>query len=125
MTTRDEVDDVLAAFSKAVANKDAVGLANFYSENAKFLPPGAPLVEGRAGIKDFCEQLFAAGFAGLDLENIEVLEGGDLVVDVGRYTMSFAPEGSDRGKYIAVYRRQADGSLIIVADTFNSDTPAA
>ena len=125
MTTYDAVVDLLAAFSKAVANKDAVGIGNFYSERAKLLPPGAPLVEGRAGIQAFVEQLFAAGLSGLDLETIDVLEGGDLVVDVGRYTMSFTPEGSDHGKYIAVYRRQADGGLTIVADTFNSDSPAA
>ena len=39
--------------------------------------------------------------------------------------MGIEPPGADPiqhvGKYVAVYRRQSDGSLKLIVDTFNSD----
>jgi ketosteroid isomerase-like protein len=32
---------------------------------------------------------------------------------------------TDKGKYVTVFKKQADGSWKVVADIFNSDGPAA
>ena len=32
-------------------------------------------------------------------------------------------QDTDAGKYVAIYRRQSDGSLKLIVDTFNYDTP--
>jgi ketosteroid isomerase-like protein len=83
------------------------------------------MIEGRAGVEAFAGQMFAAGMRTLELQTVDILEGGDLVAEVGRFTMGFGPGASSAGKYITVYRRQPDGSLLIEADTFNGDAPAA
>lgn len=124
MTTRDEISELLIGFCKAVANQDTAGVGDYYATDARLLPPGAPLIEGRAGIESYLGELFAAGFRSLELDTVDVLEDGGLAVEVGRFTMGFDPSATEVGKYIAVYRRQSDGTLKIVADTFNSDTPA-
>jgi len=50
------------------------------------------------------------------LESIEVLEGGGLVVDIGRLT---TPNGAR--KYVIVHERQVDGSLRIAVDTVTNN----
>lgn len=125
MATRDEIIELLTAFSKAVDNQDAAGVASFYTADARMLAPDTPMIEGQAGIESFVQQLFAAGMRSLGLETVDILDSGDLAVELGRFTMGFAPEGTQVGKYIAVYRRQTDGTFKIVADTFNFDTPTA
>ena len=41
--------------------------------------------------------------------------------------MGIKPPGADPiqevGKHVAIYRRQSDGSLKLIVDTFNNDTP--
>ena len=55
-------------------------------------------------------------------------KGGDMVYSQGTYTMTMTNPKTkkpmtDKGKYLTVYSKQADGSWKAVADTFNSDSP--
>jgi uncharacterized protein (TIGR02246 family) len=123
VTVETEIRELAEAFCKAVENQDAGGVASFYEADARMLAPDTPMIEGQSGIEAFVQQLFGVGLRTLKLETVDVLRGGNLAVEVGRFTMGFAPEGSQDGKYMVVYRRQADGGLKIVADSFNSDAP--
>jgi ketosteroid isomerase-like protein len=54
-------------------------------------------------------------------------KGGDMVYSQGTYTMTMTNPKTkepitDKGKYLTVYTKQADGSWKVVADTFNSDS---
>ena len=101
-------------------------MANFYAADAKLLPPGSPLVEGPDAIRAFVDGMFAAGCRSLDLTTGDVIEAGDCAIEVGSFVMGIEPPGVDPirevGKYVAICRRQADGSLKLIVDTFNSDT---
>ena len=58
---------------------------------------------------------------------IDELDGqGDLAYVRGHFHMVMNPEGApepveDRGKYVEVRRKQADGTWLMSVDTFNSD----
>jgi ketosteroid isomerase-like protein len=60
---------------------------------------------------------------------VEVARSGDLGYSQGTYDLTFNdPSGkpmTDRGKYLEVWKKQADGSWKCAVDTFNSDLPAA
>jgi ketosteroid isomerase-like protein len=100
-----------------------------------FSPLGGPIVEGRAAIQATIQRMVEAGIRALDLQAIDVIEAGDLVIEIGRTTATIQPPGAKslilllvgkrtltkQGKSIVVWRRQKDGTLKIVADTFNSD----
>lgn len=110
-----------------MANQDAAALASLYAEDGKFLPAGMGPCEGRAEIQAAMQGLLDMGARSLDVEPLEVREAGDLTIEYGRYTLGIEPEGAEPltqvGKYVVVHEPQADGSMKIAFDIFNSNTP--
>lgn len=95
-------------------------MAQFYTEDARYLAPGSPIVKGRAEIARLFRENLAAGPGTVQFVSGDVLEGGDLVVDVGRISGA----SGRAAKYVVVYQRQGDGRLKIAVDAYNGDTPA-
>jgi ketosteroid isomerase-like protein len=121
MTIRDELDAINEGFGRAFAEQDADRLAAYYTDDARLLFHGTPIVRGRSAIEATMRAWVASGPQALVFETGEVLVGCELVVDIGTIV---GP--SSRSKYVVVYERQADGSLRIVVDAATSDgTPAA
>ena len=112
--------DWLSAFNGG----DAAGVANIYATDARLLPPGAPAIVGRDAIEGFVKEFVATG-AKLTFNLLTVHESGDLCAAVGEFDMKIPGAPDDQGKYIEVWRRQGDGSWLIVDDIFNSSLPAA
>jgi ketosteroid isomerase-like protein len=135
MSSRAEIVKLTAEFAKAVTNKDFATLGSFYEERARLLAPGAPMVEGRAAIQAAQQKMIEGGVQALDLQAIDVIEAGDFVIEIGRTTLTIQPPGAKsvillfmgrrrltkQGKSVVVWRRQKDGALKIVVDTFNGD----
>jgi ketosteroid isomerase-like protein len=100
----------------------------FYAEDAELLPPSAPVMRGHAEIKGCWKGMVSAGLNITVLEAKRIEESGGLAYASGVYELSLSPPGggtiADNGKYVVVYRRQADGSWKAIADIFNSSRPA-
>ena len=116
-------------FVRNVEAKNAEELVNaFYADDAQVFPPGQPLVNGRDAIKQLWGA-FIPLLQRLSLTTTRIEASGELAYGTGTYEMTLAqPDGctaEDRGKYVVVYRRQADGSYRVVADIFNTSQPAA
>ena len=60
------VQDGNRRFGAAVKSKDYAGLAALYTEDAKLLPPDAPIIIGRMAINDFWTKAAAA----LELQSV-------------------------------------------------------
>jgi len=119
------IDSLNKAFTAAVAARDTETVVSFYADDAEVLPPGAPRSTGRDGIRAAWVGFLRMPDLSLTPQSVKVLnsDAGDLVVDVGSYTMSVkGPKGpiEDVGKYVTVYKK-TDGGWKIVVDTFNSD----
>jgi ketosteroid isomerase-like protein len=129
MGNSDEIQAVDEAYEKAVANQDAAAIAGLYSQDAFLLAPNAPMAKGPDAIRGVLQGYIDAGAQSLELETIALEEQGDMIVEVGRYTLGLQPPGAgpitDVGKYLQVFKRQADGSLRITYDCFNSDEAAS
>jgi uncharacterized protein (TIGR02246 family) len=124
------VKSLEAAWSKDAATKDADKFASYYSDDASALMPNAPVINGRENIKAALQPMFADPNFALAFESthVEASKGGDLVYSVGTYSMTMsAPKGkkavNDKGKYLTVFKKQADGSWKAVADMISSDMP--
>lgn len=108
-------------FLRNIAAGDVEALVdNFYATDAVILPPGAPRITGREAIVAFWKGMLGMGISKMSLETTEVSSSGDLAYGVGRYGLSVG--GHDQvGKFVVVYRRQADGNYRAVVDSFSPD----
>lgn len=111
------------------ANADADGMANLYAEDALLMPPGAPAVTGRAGIKTFLgEDASKTKAAGLSLKNASttgVGVSGELGWISGAYTVVDASGATiDSGNYLSIHRL-TNGQWLYIRDIWNSDQPPA
>ena len=103
---------------------DATKFASYYTADASFYVPGAPLVKGQAAIRDTFKQISSApGFA-LEWHVMESKVGaaGDIAYTAGSYQLK-TTGGGENGKYVTVWAKQADGSWKVTDDIFNSDAP--
>jgi ketosteroid isomerase-like protein len=113
-------------FAENVVSGNRAAVAALYTEDATLMPPNEAAIQGRANIQAWMEAF--PPVTQMDL-TIEEMEGrGDMAFVRGTFTMTLAPEGvpepiQERGKYLEIRKKQADGSWLMTADIFNSDLP--
>lgn len=117
------------AWSKSAGARQMAETISYYVDDASLLPPNAPIATGKPAITKVWEGLFALpGFAvAWQPVAVEVARSGDLAYSRGTYELTANdPNGkpeTERGKYLEVWKKQADGSWKVVADMFSSDQP--
>jgi uncharacterized protein (TIGR02246 family) len=124
------VNDVEAAWSKDANTKDADKWASYFTDDGSGLYPGAPTLNGKAAIKAAMVPMVADPNFALSFAPTRTIasKGGDMVYSEGTYSMTVSNPKTkkpmtDKGKYLTVFMKQADGSWKAVSDTFNSDKP--
>jgi ketosteroid isomerase-like protein len=126
----DAVRTADAAWSKKAAARDVEGTVGYYAEDAVVMPPGVAMAMDKGSERKAWADILTPG---TDISwtagKVEAAQSGELVYDVGVYTLiTKASKGrtqtTDGGKYLAVWKKQADGSWKAVAATWNSDKPA-
>jgi uncharacterized protein (TIGR02246 family) len=123
------VKDADAAQLKSAQALDVAGTVSYYADDATLMPPNVPLVTGKDAIQKTWAGMLAPGTqVTWAPSKVEVSASGDLAYDQGTYTLTMpGPDGkpmNDKGKYLAVSKKQADGSWKLEEDTWNSDLPA-
>jgi uncharacterized protein (TIGR02246 family) len=118
-----------AEFIRNANAGDAAALTRaYYTEDAVLLAPGAPRLNGTEAIRGFWQAFIDGGVQDVSIETTDLQEAGDLAYGLGTYTCTMPSSSGgrvrDTGKFIVVYRRQADGAWKVIADQFNSDLPA-
>lgn len=97
----------------------------YYAEDAVFMAPNAPAATGHAAIEAMLRTF--PPISNFTLQSDDVDGVGDLAYCRGRYSMTMTPPGgaamADSGKFLEIYRKQADGSWKVTRDMFNSDVP--
>lgn len=116
-----------AAFVAALHDGDATAASAVYAENATLLPPSAEPLRGREAISAFWSAGVEAGISGVELNALELERDGGFAYEIGRYALRLQPADGgtvlDRGKYVLVHARQADGTWQRVVEMFSPDGP--
>jgi uncharacterized protein (TIGR02246 family) len=128
-TAGDGVAQSNRRFADAAARDDATTMASVYTDDADFLPPNAETLKGQAAIERFWQGGIEMGIRGVEHETLRLEQADGLAYEVGRYTLSFEPEGdapvTDLARYVLVHSRQPDGSWLRAVAIFSRTSPLA
>ena len=121
--------DLDAQWSKAAAARDVDASVSYYSDDASLLAPNAPAVGDKQSIHAAWAALLAPDASlSWQASKVDVARSGDLAYVMGVYQLTTKDARgnftTDRGKYVEVWKKQADGSWKTAADIFNTDLPA-
>jgi uncharacterized protein (TIGR02246 family) len=93
--------------------------------DAVFMPPNGTRQEGRDAVMAWVSEF--PEMTSLAVTPTEIQGRGDLAFVRGTYSFTVVPPGmepvSDRGNYMEIWQKQADGSWLILRDIWNSDQP--
>ena len=123
--------DLDAKWSAAAGAKDVDKTVSYYAESAVVMPPNASAATTKEAIRKVWQDLLAS--TGLIISwkatKVEVAKSGDIGFVSGTYELTINDASgkpvNDRGKYVEVWEKQADGKWKCGADIWNSDLPAS
>ena len=124
-STTEEKDKITSAsknFSKAYIAQDFDAMANIYTHDAKLIPLGIPIVEGREAIKARWERGKETKILSHSMDASEINVIGDYAYDYGYY-QGTSQKGKEpiskwKGKYVVVWKKEA-GSWKMYIDIWN------
>jgi ketosteroid isomerase-like protein len=121
---RTTIRNGIAKFDKDVLAGNWAAVAAAYTEDAVLLPPHASMVRGRKAIQQFFQEF--PKFTKFTENPLEVEGEGDFAFPWGTYETSDAAGVKDRGKVLAVWHKEHDGTWLVSRVCWNSDLePAA
>jgi ketosteroid isomerase-like protein len=108
--------------------KDLDKFVSYYSPDASVYAPGMPVVTGAGPIRETFGKM--SSMPGFSLQfspaKAEVSASGDIGYITGTYEMTVNDAAgnpmTEKGKYVEVWKKQADGQWKVVEDIFNADT---
>ena len=128
-SVREAVMSVNRNFMEAFKRGDVAAVVALYTADARLLPPGHPLMIGRAAIHTIWQGAMSGGIAEATLETGEVEARDDLAYEIGNYTLTMRPSGGEgegatmTGKYMVVWKN-VGGAWQLHADIWNGDAAA-
>lgn len=104
-----EMQKVNALFGEAVVKgRNFAALDQIYTVDARILPPGADLIEGRENIRGFWQAVVAGmNVQGAKLVSVNAHLAGDSIIEVGRAKL-FLPDGHfTEVKYVVEWKQES------------------
>ena len=130
--TDEELKQKIESINKNIAKATiegnySLGL-NYYTSDAISMPNQSPMVQGLDSIKKQNDVMMQSGakFKTFETKTLQVKSCGNQVIEIGTYKMSMTIPGmpndfEDHGKYLTIWEKQADGSLKIKTEMWNTD----
>jgi uncharacterized protein (TIGR02246 family) len=118
-----------SAFEKAAGAQDGAAIAKLFTADGVEMPPNAAAAKGRAAIEAYHKAMAQQWMNhGITITATEKQVYGDKAVDIGTYKQSvMAMKGGgmvdDKGKYIVLLKKDANGNWLMTHAIYNSDLP--
>ncbi len=108
------------ALAEAFESRELTAWVDFYTDDAIFVGPGVPAIEGRSAFLDAAPQI---SISSMEIVADSTLGTGDFAATLGRATWVSGPKGSDaprvRRRFLMVWRREPDRRWRIARELLN------
>jgi len=125
------IHDDEVAWNQDWAAKDIEKIVSHYADDATLMIPDFPLMKGKDAMRAALKEMVADKNLALSFSSstLEASKGGDVAYMQGTYSLTETDPKTkkavtEKGKYVTVYKKQADGSWKAVEDINNRDAPA-
>jgi uncharacterized protein (TIGR02246 family) len=119
------------AWSDAAQAKDIAKVMSFYAPDAVAFPDREPIARGSVLIQNEWQGVLAVPGPGISWTTtaVDVAKAGDMASEYGAYqflsTDKAGKTETTNGKYLLVWKKQADGTWKVSRDIDNQDMPPA
>ena len=126
---RKAVEEMTAASIESMSSGNADKAVAFYADDAVSMPPNMEPLKGKAAIEQWMKQMNASGMkvTACEFKTSDYGIDGTVAYDYGTYAMTVEVPGmgvmNDKGTYIWIWKKQADGAWKLSAETWNSSNP--
>jgi len=125
-----KIRDLESAWVAAALAKDVEKSVSFYADDAILLNSGVPAAKGKDAIRAAWKDMLSDPNSKLVFASsrIDVSSSGDMASTTGSYTMTMTNPKTkkpveDKGSYLTVYKKQADGNWKAIEDVASSEIP--
>lgn len=125
---KQKIEKINKDMAKAMIDGNFDANMAYYSPDVISMPANQKMLNGINEIKKSHDEMVKEGwkFKDFKTEIKEVSSHGDIVTEIGTYQAAFTMQGmekelKDEGKYLTLWEKQADGSLRVKAEIWNSD----
>jgi ketosteroid isomerase-like protein len=117
-----------AQWSKTAGAKDLDATVSFYTDDAVVMPGDAPVANTRQTIRDLWAPMLAPNASvSWQVNQAEVARSGDVGYARGVYQLVMKDAAgkatTEQGKFLEVWKKQADGKWKCAVDSFSADAP--
>ncbi len=110
------------ALAEAFESSDLTAWVDSYTDDAIFVGPGVPAIEGRSAFLDAVPQI---SISSMEIVADSTLGAGNFAATLGRVNWVSGPKSSDaptrRRRFLIVWRREPDGRWRIARELLNED----
>jgi ketosteroid isomerase-like protein len=123
------ISEYNAASKSSMMGGDMEKTISFFADDGMEMPPNMPAVGGRDSIRAMWSKMMSSGMkmTAVEFTPLDIQAGGTVGYEIGNYAMTMSMpsmgEMKDQGKYMTVWRQQADGTWKLRAETWSSDMP--
>jgi len=126
--SQQDLDEFRSSYEAATNANDGAAVAALHASDARVMPPGNDMLEGREAIEQhFSERFEMTSPSDFQITSTQTRELGDAQLDYGTYSMNVMIPGgqalSVTGDYMALIEER-DGEWLITLQIFNEDEPA-
>ena len=116
------IDAADAKFASAMAAGDSATIAGMYHSQALVMPPNMALFTNPSMMGSFVKEVPKLGVKKMTLQPVELLNGGDYVIERSVWEISDGAKTLDKGKAVVVWKQEG-GEWKLYRDIWNSDNP--
>jgi ketosteroid isomerase-like protein len=126
---RSAVEASAARTSQAWNRGDINGFIQPYAQTVWVFPPNAQPFQGTGAAYDYFNRGYSEGTRNLQLQTTGLERSGGLAYETGTYTADYPTPGQagamsrDHGKYVHVWKRDAEGAWRIHLAAWSSNLP--